>query len=247
MAGTVTRTQLPHIHRYRDRHGKMRYYLRRPGSKQIPIAGVYGSPEFIAAYQAAMAGSVERPQIGASRTRPGTVNAAVVGYYTSLAFRSLAPSSQHKRRLILERFREKHGDKSIAGLPQNFIRYMLDQMAPFAARNWLKALRALLEFAVEQKFRTDNPTTGLKLPRVKSDGIHTWTENDIEQFERYYPVGTLERRAFALLLHTAQRVGDVVRMGRQHIRDDAIAVRQGKTGTALLIPVTNEVRATRFI
>jgi integrase len=242
MAGAVTRTQLPHIHRYRDRHGKMRYYLRRPGSKQIPIAGVYGSPEFMAAYQAAMSGSVERQPIGASRTRPGTVNAAVVGYYTSLAFRSLAPSSQHKRRLILERFREKHGDKGIAGLPQNFIRYMLDQMAPFAARNWLKALRALLDFAVEQGFRADNPTIGLKLPRVKTDGIHCWTEDELAQFERHYAAGTLERRAFALLLHTSQRIGDVVRMGRQHIRDDAIAVRQGKTRTPLLIPITEELR-----
>jgi hypothetical protein len=62
---------------------------------------------------------------------------------------------------------------------------MLDQMAPFAARNWLNALRALLHFAVDQGFRTDNPTLGLKLPRVKTDGIHTWTEEEIAQFERH--------------------------------------------------------------
>jgi integrase len=118
---------------------------------------------------------------------------------------------------------------------------MLNSMAPFAARNWLKALRALLEFAVEQGFRTDNPTLGLKLPRVKSDGIHCWTEDEIAQFERHYPSGTLERLALALLVNTAQRVGDVVRMGRQHIRDGAIAVRQSKTGTALLIPITDDL------
>lgn len=41
----------------------------------------------------------------------------------------------------------------------------------------------------------------------------------------------------ALALYTAQRRGDVVRMGRQHIRGDMIAVRQHKTGTFLEIPI----------
>jgi integrase len=235
----MTRLRLKYVHEFRDRHGKVRRYFRRPGLKKIALPGLPGSDEFMAAYQAAL-GGIERPQIGASRTKPGTVNAAIIGYYTSLAFRSLAPSSQHKRRLILEHFREKHGDKSITTLPQNFIRHMLDQMAPFAARNWLKALRALLEFA--GGFRTDNPTLGLKLPRVKSDGIHTWTEEEIDSFERHYPVGSRERLALALLVHTAQRVGDVVRMGRQHIRDSAIAVRQSKTGAVLLIPIAESLR-----
>ena len=238
----MTRPKLPHLHSYRDRHGKMRHYVRRPGAKQIAIAGAYLSPEFMTAYQAAMAGGVERPLIGVDRTRPGSVTAAIAGYYTSLAFRSLAPSSQHKRRLILERFREKHGNKRIDTLPQQFIRHILDQMAPFAARNWLKALNAMLAFAVDQKFRADNPAAGIKLKAVKSDGIRTWDEGEIEQFERFYPAGSLERLALAMLIGTAQRVGDVVRMGRQFVSDGAITVRQGKTGATLLIPISDDLR-----
>lgn len=76
----MTRTQLPRLHSYRDRHGKMRYYVRRPGSKQIAIPGDYLSPEFMAAYQTAMVGSVDRPEIGASKTKPGTLNAVLAGY-----------------------------------------------------------------------------------------------------------------------------------------------------------------------
>jgi integrase len=242
MADAMTRAKLPHLHSYRDRHGRMRHYVRRPGAKEKPIPGEYLSPEFMAAYRAVMADDVDKPQIGSGRTKPGTVDAVIVGYYTSLAFRSLAPSSQHKRRLILERFREKNGGNSIATLKQDFIKRVLDHKAPFAARNWLKAMRALLEFAVDQGFRTDNPAIGLKLPRVKSDGIHCWLDDELEQFERYYAAGVLERRAFALFFHTGQRIGDVVRMGRQHIRGDAIAVRQGKTGTPLLIPIADELR-----
>jgi integrase len=41
----------------------------------------------------------------------------------------------------------------------------------------------------------------------------------------------------ALLLYTGQRRSDVVSMGRQHIRDGRIPVRQVKTGKRLSIPI----------
>jgi integrase len=52
-----------------------------------------------------------------------------------------------------------------------------------------------------------------------------------------HSVGTRARLALALLLYTAQRCSDVVRLGRQHVRDDVIQVRQQKTGVVLTIPV----------
>src|SRR5262249_3717805 len=44
---------------------------------------------------------------------------------------------------------------------------------------------------------------------------------------------------------TAQRRGNVCRMGAQHIRNGCIYVRQQKTGTELLIPISSEL-ATVF-
>jgi hypothetical protein len=85
------------------------------------------------AYQLALAGQPQRVEIGAGKTKPGTVNAAVIGYYTSLAFRSLTPGTQKMRRAILERFREQHGDKRIALLPREFIVRSLGKKRPFAA------------------------------------------------------------------------------------------------------------------
>jgi integrase len=78
---------------------------------------------------------------------------------------------------------------------------------------------------------------GIKLPRVKSDGHHTWTEAEIAQYEAAHRIGTKARLGLALGIYTMQRRGDVVRMGPQHIRDGAITVRQAKTGTTLVIPV----------
>jgi integrase len=75
------------------------------------------------------------------------------------------------------------------------------------------------------------------------DGHHTWSEDEIAAFEAHHPIGSKARLALALGLYTAQRRGDVVRMGRQHIRNGELMVRQSKTGTPLLIPVLPELAA----
>ena len=226
---------LPHVQGWVDRNGRRYHYFRRRGHARVKLPGEPFSPEFMAAYEAAMADAP--PAIGIKRSAPGSVSAAIAGYYGSQAFRALAPSSALMRRQILEHFRNKHGTKRIALMPSKFIATVLDQMAPFAARNWLKAIRAVCEFAVAQGMCTSDPTQGVKLPRAKAGGCHTWTEDEIAQFEAHHPIGSKARLALALLLCTAQRRGDVIRMGRQHIRDGVLTVRQEKTGAALRLPV----------
>lgn len=234
----MTRLKLRHVHAFVDRHGRVRHYFRRRGAKQVPLPGLPGSAEFMAAYQAALAGmTAPAVEIGANRTKPGTVDAAVVGYYQRLTFRELAPSTQRMRRQIIERFRVEHGAKQISTLPTRFLVLMLSRMKPAAARNCLKALRGLLDFAVAEGFRADNPAADIKLAPYRSDGHATWSEEHIARFEAHYAIGTKPRLAFALLLDTAQRRGDVIRMGPQHVRDGAIHIKQAKTGKALAIPI----------
>jgi integrase len=236
----MTHIRLKYVQAFVDRKtGAVFRYFRRPGFPRVRLPGLPGSPEFNRAYEDALAGAPA--EIGAKRTRPGTVNAALAGYYQSLEWRSLSAGTQAHRRSILERFRAAHGDKPIALLPQKFIVLTLSSLPPFAARNWLKALRALLQFAVTRCLRQDDPTQGIKLPPAKSDGIYTWTEDDIAAFEASHAIGT--RLALGLLLFTAQRRGDVIRMGPQHIRDGVLTVRQQKTSTTLAIPVHSDLRA----
>jgi integrase len=73
--------------------------------------------------------------------------------------------------------------------------------------------------------------------RIKTEGFRTCTEADIAAFEAVHSVGTRARPALALLLYTAQRRSDVVRLGRQHVRDGVIQVRQQKMGVVFTIPV----------
>ncbi len=198
----------------------------------------------MAAYQLALDGQASTPQIGAERTKAGTVNAAVVGYFSSAAFQSLSPSTKATYRGILENFRAEHGDKRLALLERRHIETIISKRAntPAAANNLLRMVRTLMQFAVATDLRRDDPTIGVKPVRVRSEGFYTWTEADIAAFEAKHPIGSRARLAFGLLLYTAQRRGDVVRMGRQHIRDGVLSIRQQKTGTQVDIPLHPHLR-----
>jgi hypothetical protein len=50
----MTRLKLPFIKEYQDRHGRVRRYVRRRGRPNVPLPGVPGSAEFMAAYEAAI-------------------------------------------------------------------------------------------------------------------------------------------------------------------------------------------------
>jgi integrase len=72
--------------------------------------------------------------------------------------------------------------------------------------------------------------------------LRSWDEDEIAQFEAVHPIGSKARLALALGLYTAQRRSDVIRIGRQHIRDGVLTVRQQKTGAQLAIPVHSDLQ-----
>lgn len=230
---------LPYIQEYRNRHGKLYRYFRRPGGPKIRLPGEPGSAEFVAAYNAARSRHTIEP--APSRSPPGSVSAAIAAYYTDNSFLSLAPGTRKMRRAILERFRAQDGGKPLALLKTEHIAKRLGQMKPFAARNWLKTLRGLMAFAIATGLRQDDPTAAFKPAKVRAGTIHTWTEDEIAIFERYHAIGTRARRAMAILLYAAARRGDAVKIGPQHIRAGRLVYRQSKTGRALSIPLHPEL------
>jgi integrase len=230
----------PYVHAFTDRTGRPRFYFRRAGFKRVALPGLPYSPEFMAAYEMALHGTADA--LGISRSRPGTVAAAVAGYFASAAFAGLAETTRRTRRRILERFRLEHGDKGIATLGRIHVERLLATKTAANGMNFLIALRALMKHAVLVGLRTDDPTAGVRAPKFRSAGFYTWTEGDIAAFEARHPTGSRARLALALLLYTAQRRADVIRMGRQHVRDGLIHVRQSKTGTQLGIPLHPELQ-----
>src|SRR6266478_2911636 len=225
-----------------DHDGRAHCYLRRQGYPRVRLPGLPWSPSFMAAYEAALTGP--RTAIGAGRIKPGSVSAVVAEYFDSQQFfASKSAGTQRMRRGILERFRAAYGDRPFALLPVEWIEALLDAKPPHAARSWLVTLRSLCQFALKRGWLRADPTANIKLRSIKGDGFHTWTDAEIAQFEAHHPIGTKPRLALALLLYTAQRRSDVVKMGRQHIRDGVLTVKQEKTGVTLAIPVHPHLQA----
>lgn len=239
--GQGTFVRLRYVHHYRDQHGQERWYFRQPRRPKVRLPGKPGTEPFMAAYQRAAAGVGPLP-IGENRSTPGTVSAAIAAYYQHNSFLGLAPTTRAMRRAILERLRAEYGTLRLAGLRAHHVAIILGKQKPFAARNWLKTLRGFLQFAVATGMRNDDPSAGVKLSRAPSaGGFHSWTESEIAQYEEHHPIGSRARLAMALLLYTAARRGDVVRLGPQHIKSGQISYRQQKTGRELRIPVHREL------
>lgn len=156
----MTRLRLPYIHEFRDRHGKLRYYFRRRGSKLVPLQGLPGSDQFMWDYQAALEGaSAPHRQIGEERTLAGTLHAIIAAYLdcspgSTSPFKALAPETQRTRRNILDNLREVHGDKRVFRINHNQRVAVLTRAhaqrlvnlksgTPFGQRNFLNTLHAM--------------------------------------------------------------------------------------------------------
>jgi integrase len=220
---------------YIDHTGKPRFYLRRKGHRHVALPGLPWSPQFMEVYQHALSG----PPVITNRIKQGTIGALVHTYLHSVTFNDLAAETQRTRKNILLRFAREHGDKRTVMLKREHVVAMFGKKADkrFAARNWLKTVRALMQFAIGNGTLKEDPTDGIKNLSGETTGYRTWDEEDITAFQTRHPTGTRERLALELLLCTAQRRSDVVKMGRQHIRNGAIEVKQQKTGTPLAIPI----------
>ena len=213
-----------------DRHRNVRLYFRRKGHAKIRLPGLPGSDKFMAAYSAALASSEQQQPPRLQRANRGSFGFVCRAYYAGAAFKSLDASTQAWRRRALDAICVKHGDKPVAQMSAKHVRMLRDEKAAFpgAARNWLKALRALFRWAVEKDEAPHDPTIGVKAIAYVTKGHHSWTLEEVETYERRHPLGTNARLAMAILLYTSWRREDAVRLGPQYVRDGRIKYRQAK-------------------
>jgi integrase len=166
-------------------------------------------------------------------------------YYSSATFKGLEQITQSIYRHEIEKIRIAHGDKRVAMLRREHVKKLFAEKAdkPGATNKFVRHVRTLMRFAIDEGWRTDDPTFGIRKMKIKNGGFRAWTDDDIAAFEDKWPIGTRERLALSLLLYTAQRRSDVIRMGWQHVRNGMIQVKQQMTGTPLWIPIHPELDA----
>ena len=73
-----------------------------------------------------------------------------------------------------------------------------------------------------------NPAREVEYFKSGSEGFHTWTPEEVQQFEERHPIGTKARLALALLLFTGQRRSDIIRFGKQHAKGGKLTFTQHK-------------------
>src|ERR1700730_12348006 len=174
----MARIRLKYLVEDVDRHGNVRCYVRVPGKPKIRIRGMPGSAEFMAAYDAALC-QIHTDDKKRKYRNPvqGSFGYVCLAYYASATFRKLDISTQHWRRRSLNEICEKHRHKPIDQIQFEHVVKLRDEKAatPGAARNRLKALRALFIWAINNKLARHNPTAGVPYLKYKRKEYHTWT------------------------------------------------------------------------
>jgi site-specific recombinase XerD len=102
---------------------------------------------------------------------------------------------------------------------------------PAQARNFLDAMRGLFRWALEANHVKTDPTAQVKNPkRKKGPGFRKWTEDEMAAYERRWPIGTRQRVWLDVIAYTGLRRGDLVRIGRQHVRNGVATLKTEKGG-----------------
>lgn len=129
------------------------------------LLGLPGSEEFMEAYQNALAKTGRTAN--KSPLDRGSFGYVCRLYYASVAFKGLDISTQRWRRRSLDEIAVQHGDKPLDKMQPKHVRQLRDEKAdkPGAARNRVKALRALFIWAIENDEAKFNPTRDIKLIR----------------------------------------------------------------------------------
>jgi integrase len=216
-----------------DRHGNVRvYFWRGKGHRKVRIRARLNTPEFHAAYQALATDAGPQPTTREKdRAKPHTYRWLFEQFFQSADFKQLDEKTQHTRRLLLEHTwaepiapgrTETFGDFPLKRISAKAVRVLRDRKAPFsaAANMRLKAMRRVFRWALENEIAalTVNPTRDVSYLKHATQGYHTWSVNEVEQYEAHHLIGSTPRLALALLLYTGARRSDAVLLGRQHAR-----------------------------
>jgi len=267
---------LPYLMCDVDRHGNARAYVRKRGQPKVRLPLPFGSPEFLDAYKAAVAGEnlpalkpKGAPAIASRAT--DTLRHVVHLFENAPEGKTLTERGQHVRHLILQGCLDEPtkpgsdvflGECPIEKVTIDLIRVMRDRKADkkAASANRVKYMRQVLDFAVERRLLDRNVARDLKIIPYKKEGFHTWTEDELLKFEARHPIGTKARLAMAIMAFTGMRRSDACALGPQHVKDGWLTFTPIKTkrttGQVLTLPLlpclrqvidASEIGATSFL
>ena len=110
--------------------------------------------------------------------------------------------------------------------------------ASVSGLSWISRFR----FAAKRYgFAGQNPAALADTHKVRSQGFHTWTDDEVETFGAAHPIGSKARLALELFLGTGAACQDAAAMTRANIRGPRLSYRRGKTGQEVDLPILPEL------
>ena len=209
------------------------YYYAWKGGPRLP--GKPGSPEFVDAYNKAIAERTQPPH--------GVLLSILQPYQASPDFQDLAPSTRRSYVPLIKWIEKAFGDFPLTAMTDRRSRGVFmawrDRIAVESGRRqadyaWT-VLARVLSWGLDRGLVAANPCErGGRLYRAsRSDKI--WTEADEAAFLAKAP--THLHLPLVLALWTGQRQGDLLRLPWSAYDGIHIRLRQGKTGARIVIPV----------
>jgi site-specific recombinase XerD len=248
---------------FRDRHGKERLRFRRAGFPSRYFRAALGTEEFREEYRSFNdpgANALATAETGASRVAKGTVGDLKLQYYSVPSRLGPTATTQLKIISVLNRgFFDGREDRPVKSIRFDHIEAIISKRrikfknaetgrwegGVEAARKLRKELVRLFAFAQKKKMVDRSPMDDVEQVNVargeRSEGFHSWTEDEIACYRARHPIGTRARLAMELILWTDQRGIDSMHLSREHIHAGKFVVRQTKTGKKLILPIAPQL------
>lgn len=240
MTEPMPRQRKRYLHFEMTRHDKPVWYVRIGKGARIRIKAEFGTDQFEAEYAAAISGDAPKKPAGGK----GTLAWVSGLYQQSSAWLALAPATRRQRSNILKHVLANGGDQDVRVITKAKIIEGRERRAttPAAARNFIETMRGLFKWAKEAELVSVNPCEEIVCARIDSEGgFPVWEEEDFKLFSKRWPLGTRQRLACDLLYYTGLRRGDAVVVGRQHVKNNVIAITTEKTKTRVYIAIEPEL------
>jgi plasmid stabilization system protein ParE len=157
MTDAMPRPRPPSLHRQVTQHGRTVWYVRVGKGPRVRIRAAYGSPEFSAEYQVAVASA--RP-CNTPSTSVGTLAWLIARYRESAAWAALSATTRRQREAIFLHVLESAGTKPFIRIDTATINAGLERRAgtPSAARHFLDSLRGVFRWALRAGHTKVDPT-----------------------------------------------------------------------------------------
>jgi site-specific recombinase XerD len=178
------------------------------GAPNIRIREEYGTPEFDAAYQAAVSNVPTRkaPEIKAAQ---GTLEWAWLLYRQSGAWQNaISEATRRQRENIMKHVLESAGALPLSKITSAAIADGVDRRAktPSQAKNFKQTMSQFFAWLKRAKIVTENPCDGVELPkRLKTGGFKEWSIEEVLKYEERWPIGTRERVMLDVYMYTGLR------------------------------------------